>query len=111
MLILNSYVHERLTAFNSPGSVFYLQSPPPPHCHADEEEEEDLNKAFDVQDFQQILCPAARSPPEKHRVYDEQDIEGKTSRCLRVQKTSERPVWIFSMRLWKDLKPGFGPLV
>lgn len=96
----NSYVHERLTTFNSPVSVFYLQSPPPPpHCHADEEEEEDLNKAFDVQDFQQILCPAARSPPEKHRVYDEQDIEGKTSRCLRVQKTSERPVWIFSMRL------------
>uniref|UniRef100_A0A8C4GIZ6 Anion exchange protein n=1 Tax=Dicentrarchus labrax TaxID=13489 RepID=A0A8C4GIZ6_DICLA len=49
-------------------------SAPPPRCHSDEEEE-DLNKAFDVQGFQQILCPAARSPPEKHRVCDEQDFE------------------------------------
>lgn len=54
-------------------------SPPAPRCHGDEEEE-DLNKAFDVQCFQQILCPAARSPPEKHRVYDERDFEGETSK-------------------------------
>ena len=52
-------------------------SAPPPLCHSDEEEEEDLNKAFDVQGFQQILCPQTRSPPEKHRVYDEQDYEGE----------------------------------
>ncbi|XP_074543941.1 anion exchange protein 2a [Halichoeres trimaculatus] len=45
-----------------------------PRCHSDEEEE-DLNKAFDVQGFQEILSPAARSPPQKHRVCDEQDYE------------------------------------
>uniref|UniRef100_A0AAX7UEV9 Anion exchange protein n=1 Tax=Astatotilapia calliptera TaxID=8154 RepID=A0AAX7UEV9_ASTCA len=73
-------------------SVFYLQSPPPPpHCHADEEEEEDLNKAFDVQDFQQILCPAARSPPEKHRVYDEQDIEEHRHSSLHVHHPLSKP--------------------
>uniref|UniRef100_A0A8C4E4I1 Anion exchange protein n=1 Tax=Dicentrarchus labrax TaxID=13489 RepID=A0A8C4E4I1_DICLA len=60
-----------------PGDAISLSaslSAPPPRCHSDEEEE-DLNKAFDVQGFQQILCPAARSPPEKHRVCDEQDFE------------------------------------
>uniref|UniRef100_A0A669C824 Anion exchange protein n=1 Tax=Oreochromis niloticus TaxID=8128 RepID=A0A669C824_ORENI len=87
----DSYVHERLTTFNSPVCVFYLQSPPPPHCHADEEEEEDLNKAFDVQDFQQILCPAARSPPEKHRVYDEQDIEEHRHSSLHVHHPLSKP--------------------
>ncbi|XP_005752589.1 anion exchange protein 2a [Pundamilia nyererei] len=65
--------------------------PPPPHCHADEEEEEDLNKAFDVQDFQQILCPAARSPPEKHRVYDEQDIEEHRHSSLHVHHPLSKP--------------------
>lgn len=58
-------------------SVLQSPSPSPPHCHRDEEEE-DLNKAFDVQGFQQILCLPAHSPPEKHRVYDERDFEGET---------------------------------
>ncbi len=57
--------------------LFQSLSPSPPCCHSDDEEE-DLNKAFDVQGFQQILCPAARSPPEKHRVCDEQDFEGES---------------------------------
>lgn len=52
-------------------------SPCPPRCHEDEEEL-DLNKAFDVQCFQQILHPGASSPPENRRVYDEQDFEGQT---------------------------------
>uniref|UniRef100_A0AAQ5Z409 Anion exchange protein n=1 Tax=Amphiprion ocellaris TaxID=80972 RepID=A0AAQ5Z409_AMPOC len=51
-----------------------VQSAP---CCLSDEEDEDLNKAFDVPGFQQILYPAARSPPEKHRVLDEQDIEGE----------------------------------
>jgi len=53
-----------------------FQAPPPPRCHS--EEDEDLNQAFDIQCFQQILRPVAYSPPGKHRVYDEQDIEGTT---------------------------------
>ncbi|XP_039879249.1 anion exchange protein 2-like [Simochromis diagramma] len=76
----------------SPGDTLSQSaSPPPPHCHADEEEEEDLNKAFDVQDFQQILCPAARSPPEKHRVYDEQDIEEHRHSSLHVHHPLSKP--------------------
>ncbi|XP_063317510.1 anion exchange protein 2a [Pelmatolapia mariae] len=77
----------------SPGDTFSQSAspPPPPHCHADEEEEEDLNKAFDVQDFQQILCPAARSPPEKHRVYDEQDIEEHRHSSLHVHHPLSKP--------------------
>ncbi|XP_070701522.1 anion exchange protein 2a [Pempheris klunzingeri] len=56
-------------------SVCAVSSPPlPPRCHSDDEEE-DLNEALGLQGFQQILCPAARSPPEKRRVYDEQDFE------------------------------------
>ena len=50
---------------------------PPPRSHGDEEEE-DLNKVFDVQCFPQIFGPAAFSPPDKYRVYDEQDFEGET---------------------------------
>ncbi|XP_071399403.1 anion exchange protein 2-like, partial [Centroberyx affinis] len=57
--------------------------PPPPRCHSDEEEE-DLNKALGVQCFQQILLPAARSPPEKHRVYNEQDFEDHRHSSLHV---------------------------
>ncbi|XP_026004939.1 anion exchange protein 2a isoform X1 [Astatotilapia calliptera] len=77
----------------SPGDTLSQSAspPPPPHCHADEEEEEDLNKAFDVQDFQQILCPAARSPPEKHRVYDEQDIEEHRHSSLHVHHPLSKP--------------------
>ncbi|KAM9321778.1 anion exchange protein 2a [Pholidichthys leucotaenia] len=55
----------------------------PPHCPGDQEDE-DLNKAFDVLGFQQILHPAARSPPEKHRVCDEQDIEEHRHSSLHV---------------------------
>ncbi|CAI5677137.1 anion exchange protein 2 isoform X1 [Oreochromis niloticus] len=82
--------HDQSSA--SPGDTLSQSaSPPPPHCHADEEEEEDLNKAFDVQDFQQILCPAARSPPEKHRVYDEQDIEEHRHSSLHVHHPLSKP--------------------
>ncbi|XP_030606890.1 anion exchange protein 2a [Archocentrus centrarchus] len=63
---------------------------PPPRCYADEEEE-DLNKAFDVQDFQQLLRPAVRSPPEKHRVYDEQDIEDHRHSSLHVHHPLSKP--------------------
>ncbi|XP_056247417.1 anion exchange protein 2a isoform X1 [Seriola aureovittata] len=65
-------------------------SPLPPRCHGDEEEE-DLNKAFDVQCFQQILCPAARSPPEKHRVYDERDFEDHRHSSLHVHHPLSKP--------------------
>ncbi|KAL3989201.1 hypothetical protein ACER0C_013519 [Sarotherodon galilaeus] len=84
--------HDQSSA--SPGDTLSQSAsppPPPPHCHADEEEEEDLNKAFDVQDFQQILCPAARSPPEKHRVYDEQDIEEHRHSSLHVHHPLSKP--------------------
>ncbi|XP_068998368.1 anion exchange protein 2a isoform X1 [Embiotoca jacksoni] len=64
--------------------------PLPPRCDSDEEEE-DLNKAFDVQCFQQILHPAARSPPEKHRVYDEQDIEDHRHSSLHVHHPLSKP--------------------
>ncbi|XP_038579818.1 anion exchange protein 2-like [Micropterus salmoides] len=65
-------------------------SPPPPCCQSDEEEE-DLNKVFDVQGFQQILCPAARSPPEKHRVYVEQDFEDHRHFSLHVHHPLSKP--------------------
>ncbi|XP_039672250.1 anion exchange protein 2-like, partial [Perca fluviatilis] len=57
----------------------------------EEEEEEDLNKAFDVQGFQQILRPAARSPPEKLRVYDEQDFEDHRHFSLQVHHPLSKP--------------------
>ncbi|XP_028987262.3 anion exchange protein 2a [Betta splendens] len=60
-----------------------ILSPRPPHSHSDEEEL-DLNKAFEVQCFQQILHPAASSPPEKRRVYDEQDFEEHRQSSLHV---------------------------
>uniref|UniRef100_A0A4W6CGE4 Anion exchange protein n=1 Tax=Lates calcarifer TaxID=8187 RepID=A0A4W6CGE4_LATCA len=63
---------------------------PPPRCRGDEEEE-DLNKAFDVQGFQQILRPAARSPPETHRVYDEQDFEDHRHSSLHVHHPLSKP--------------------
>ncbi|KAM6920656.1 anion exchange protein 2a [Lycodopsis pacificus] len=63
---------------------------PPPRGHIDEEEE-DLNKVFDVQGFQQILGPAARSPPEKSRVYDEQDFEDHRHFSLHVHQTLSKP--------------------
>ncbi|GAA6232795.1 anion exchange protein 2-like isoform X1 [Lates japonicus] len=77
-----------------PGEALSLsasQSLPPPRCHGDEEEE-DLNKAFDVQGFQQILRPAARSPPETHRVYDEQDFEDHRHSSLHVHHPLSKPL-------------------
>uniref|UniRef100_A0A8D3E230 Anion exchange protein n=1 Tax=Scophthalmus maximus TaxID=52904 RepID=A0A8D3E230_SCOMX len=65
-------------------------SPPPPRCHGDEEEE-DLNKTFDVQCFQQILHPAACSPPENFRVYDEQDFEDHRHSSLHVHVPLSKP--------------------
>lgn len=50
-----------------------------------------MNKAFDVPCFQQILCPAARSPPEKHRVYDERDIEDHRHSSLHVHQPLSKP--------------------
>lgn len=44
-----------------------------------DDDEEDLNKAFEVQGFHQILNPPANCPPDSHRVYDEQDFEGEIS--------------------------------
>lgn len=58
------------------------------HSDDEEEEEVDLNKVFDIQGFQQILCPSACSPPEKNRVYNEQDFEG------RVQNHSRCRFWV-----------------
>uniref|UniRef100_A0AAQ5XH90 Anion exchange protein n=1 Tax=Amphiprion ocellaris TaxID=80972 RepID=A0AAQ5XH90_AMPOC len=55
-------------------------------------EDEDLNKAFDVPGFQQILHPAARSPPEKHRVLDEQDIEEHRHSSLHVHHPLSKPL-------------------
>ncbi|XP_034721456.1 anion exchange protein 2-like [Etheostoma cragini] len=71
-------------------------SPPPPGRpgpseEEEEEEEEDLNRAFDVQGFQQILRPAARSPPEKLRVYDEQDFEDHRHFSLQVHHPLTKP--------------------
>ncbi|XP_029930677.1 anion exchange protein 2a [Myripristis murdjan] len=60
------------------------------HCHSDEEEE-DLNKALGVECFQQILRPAARSPPEKHRVYNEQDFEDHRHSSLHVHQPLSKP--------------------
>ncbi|KAI3374818.1 hypothetical protein L3Q82_021045, partial [Scortum barcoo] len=76
--------------FHDSSSLHQSRSPPPPRCHSDEEEE-DLNKAFDVQGFQQILCPAARSPPEKHRVYNEQDFEDHRHFSLHVHHPLSKP--------------------
>uniref|UniRef100_A0A7N8Y913 Anion exchange protein n=1 Tax=Mastacembelus armatus TaxID=205130 RepID=A0A7N8Y913_9TELE len=55
------------------------------------DEEEDLNKAFDVQRFQQILHPAAPSPPEKHRVYNEQDFEDHRHSSLHIHHPLSKP--------------------
>nr|XP_019966676.1 PREDICTED: anion exchange protein 2-like [Paralichthys olivaceus] len=75
-----------------PGEALGLSASlsPPPHCHGDEEEE-DLNKAFDVQCFPQIFGPAAVSPPDKHRVYDEQDFEDHRHCSLHVQHPLSKP--------------------
>uniref|UniRef100_A0AAQ5XYL2 Anion exchange protein n=1 Tax=Amphiprion ocellaris TaxID=80972 RepID=A0AAQ5XYL2_AMPOC len=61
-------------------------------CCLSDEEDEDLNKAFDVPGFQQILYPAARSPPEKHRVLDEQDIEEHRHSSLHVHHPLSKPL-------------------
>uniref|UniRef100_A0AAQ5YAS1 Anion exchange protein n=1 Tax=Amphiprion ocellaris TaxID=80972 RepID=A0AAQ5YAS1_AMPOC len=61
-------------------------------CCLSDEEDEDLNKAFDVPGFQQILHPAARSPPEKHRVLDEQDIEEHRHSSLHVHHPLSKPL-------------------
>lgn len=60
-------------------------SPHAPRSQGDEDDE-DLNKVFDVPGFQQILQPPARSPPEKCRVYDEQDFEGTVPVCRTSRK-------------------------
>ncbi|XP_026220136.1 anion exchange protein 2-like [Anabas testudineus] len=76
-----------------PGDALGLSaslSPCPPRSHGDEEEE-DLNKVFDVQGFQQILHPAARSPPEKRRVYNEQDFEDHRHSSLHVHHPLSKP--------------------
>ncbi|XP_059200872.1 anion exchange protein 2a [Centropristis striata] len=72
-----------------PGAVS-LSAAAAPQCHSDEEDE-DLNKAFDLQGFQQILCPAARSPPEKRRVFDEQDFEDHRHFSLHVHHPLSKP--------------------
>ncbi|XP_067330180.1 anion exchange protein 2a isoform X1 [Channa argus] len=76
-----------------PGDALSLSSslsPCPPHSHGDEEEE-DLNKAFDVQCLRHILHPAARSPPEKRRVYNEQDFEDHRHSSLHVHHPLTKP--------------------
>uniref|UniRef100_A0A673BW29 Anion exchange protein n=1 Tax=Sphaeramia orbicularis TaxID=375764 RepID=A0A673BW29_9TELE len=60
-------------------------APPPPCCHSDDEDE-DLNKALGIECLQQILHPACRSPPEKHRVYDEHDIEEHRHSSVHVHQ-------------------------
>ncbi|XP_060940440.1 anion exchange protein 2a [Limanda limanda] len=63
---------------------------PAPRYHGDEEEE-DLNKVFDVEGFPQIFGSAAFSPPDKHRVYDEQDFEDHRHCSLQVQPPLSKP--------------------
>uniref|UniRef100_A0A673BS80 Anion exchange protein n=1 Tax=Sphaeramia orbicularis TaxID=375764 RepID=A0A673BS80_9TELE len=66
-------------------SVSATLAPPPPCCHSDDEDE-DLNKALGIECLQQILHPACRSPPEKHRVYDEHDIEEHRHSSVHVHQ-------------------------
>ncbi|XP_035025551.1 anion exchange protein 2a isoform X1 [Hippoglossus stenolepis] len=75
-----------------PGEALGLSASlsPPPRCHGDEEEE-DLNKVFEVQCFPQIFGPAAFSPPDKYRVYDEQDFEDHRHCSLQVQHPLSKP--------------------
>ncbi|XP_008299971.1 anion exchange protein 2a, partial [Stegastes partitus] len=82
-LLLNIRPHEPSSELGS--------SLQPPRCLRDEEDE-DLNKAFDVPGFQQILSPAARNPPEKHRVLDEQDIEEHRHSSLHVHHPLSKPL-------------------
>ncbi|XP_056266483.1 anion exchange protein 2-like isoform X2 [Pseudoliparis swirei] len=63
---------------------------PPPRSRADEEEE-DLNQVFGVQGLQQVLGPAARGPPEKRRVYDEQDFEDHRHFSPHVHQPLSKP--------------------
>lgn len=72
-----------------PCSSLFLCVQSPAHRHCDEEEE-DLNKAFDVQGFHQILSPPAHCPPENHRVYDEQDFEGETLKAVFLSFSGSR---------------------
>nr|XP_040028183.1 anion exchange protein 2a isoform X1 [Gasterosteus aculeatus aculeatus] len=61
------------------------------HSDDEEEEEVDLNKVFDIQGFQQILCPSACSPPEKNRVYNEQDFEDHRVFSRHVHQPLSKP--------------------
>uniref|UniRef100_A0A3P9LA11 Anion exchange protein n=1 Tax=Oryzias latipes TaxID=8090 RepID=A0A3P9LA11_ORYLA len=54
----------------------------------------DPNKVVEHQDFQQILHPETRSPPGKHRVYDEQDIKGGNP-----ERSTENPEGIVFVEL------------
>ncbi|KAM8850142.1 anion exchange protein 2a isoform 2-T4 [Spinachia spinachia] len=65
---------------------------PPPRRHsAKEEEEADLNEVFNLQGFQQAFRPSACSPPEKDKVYNEQDFEAlsKPPANSRRERTTE----------------------
>ncbi|KAL6103675.1 slc4a2 [Pungitius sinensis] len=65
---------------------------PSPRRHSDEEQEEaDLNEVFDVQGFQQTLCPSARSAPEKDRIYNEQDFEDHRVFSRHVHQPLSKP--------------------
>lgn len=66
--------------------LLYVQTPA--HGVRDDEEE-DLNKAFEVQGFHQILSPPTNCPPDSHRVYDEQDVEGEIPGETRVAVGSD----------------------
>lgn len=80
--------------FSLKHQLFLLQplAPPPPRFHGDDEDE-DLNKAFDVQHFQEILNPAARHAPEKRRVYDEQDFEGQNLWGFQLVQNALELIW------------------
>ncbi|CAB1453174.1 unnamed protein product [Pleuronectes platessa] len=77
---------------SGPGEALGLSASlsPPPRGPGDEEEE-DLNKVFDVQCFPQIFGSAAFSPPDKYRVYDEQDFEDHRHCSVQVQHPLSKP--------------------
>uniref|UniRef100_A0A7N8X626 Anion exchange protein n=1 Tax=Mastacembelus armatus TaxID=205130 RepID=A0A7N8X626_9TELE len=89
MVTTSSYCSPVLLA--PPHLLLQSLSVPTASCCHGNEEEEDLNKAFDVQRFQQILHPAAPSPPEKHRVYNEQDFEDHRHSSLHIHHPLSKP--------------------